>query len=158
MSSVAASKRARTELLESFGAAFKGATAALRRLRGREAQHPGELSYAQYGLLFGLRDGTPRSLRDLAVAADVSPAAAAEMLDGLTASGLVTRIRSSEDKRIVLTSLTDRGRALVDERRARFDPRWRAALAGFSDEELMAATAVLEAVRDLFDEFHQEGG
>jgi len=142
---------ARTDVLETVGRSFKAATAAVRRLRGRETHHAGELSYAQYGLLFGLYFGEPQSLRELALAADVSPASAAEMLDGLTASGLVQRARSREDKRIVLTSLTDRGRALIEERRARYEPRWRAALERFSDEELLTAAEVLDALRTMFD-------
>ncbi|MGN6170892.1 MAG: MarR family winged helix-turn-helix transcriptional regulator [Solirubrobacteraceae bacterium] len=146
----------RTDSLQTFGLAFKSANAALRRLRGRETHHPGELSYAQYGLLFGLCDGVPRSLRELAVAADVSPATAAEMLDSLAAAGLVERIRSAQDKRVVLTSLTERGHALIDERRARYERRWRAALKQFSDEELVTAAAVLERVRAMFDELAGE--
>ena len=146
----------RSESLQAFGSAFKAANAALRRMRGRETHHPGELSYAQYGLLFGLCDGVPRSLRELAVAADVSPASAAEMLDSLAAAGLVERIRSVEDKRVVLTSLTERGHALVDERRARYERRWRAALKQFNDEELLTAAAVLDRVRAMFDELAGE--
>jgi DNA-binding MarR family transcriptional regulator len=142
----------RADVLEAAGRAFKGATAALRRLRGRENHRPGELTYAQFGLLFALFDGEARSSRELALAADVSPATAAEMLDGLAASGLVKRTRSSEDKRIVLTSLTDRGRTLIEQRRAIYEPRWRAALAQFSDEELESTARVLDAVRQMFDE------
>jgi DNA-binding MarR family transcriptional regulator len=147
----------RAEALEGLGHAFKAANAALRRLRGRETHRPGELSYAQFGLLFGLWDGSPRSLRELALLADVSPATAAEMLDSLAAAGLVERIRSAQDKRVVLTSLTDRGRALIDERRARYEPRWRAALKQFSKEELLTAAAVLEQVRTMFDKLAEEG-
>jgi DNA-binding MarR family transcriptional regulator len=146
----------RTEALETFGRSFKASHAALRRLRGREAQRPGELSHAQYGLLFALRDDVPRSLRDLADAADVSPATAVEMLDALAAAGLVERVRSSEDKRVVLTSLSEHGRAVVDERRARFEPRWRAALQQFSREELLTAALVLDQVRVMFDELSEE--
>jgi DNA-binding MarR family transcriptional regulator len=144
--------RARTETLEAVGRAFKGGIAAMRRMRSRETHHPGELSFAQYGLLFGLADGAPRSARELADAADVSPATATEMLDALAASGLIDRTRSVEDKRIVLTTLTERGRALVEERRARYEPRFRAALEEFSDAELRTAARVLEALRDFFDE------
>lgn len=144
--------RERTEAVEAVGGAFKGALAAMRRMRGRETHRSGELSYAQFGLLFGLCDGDSRSSRELALAADVSPATAAEMLDALAAAGLVQRTRSQEDKRIVLTSLTERGRALIEERRARYEPRWRAALKHFSDEELMNAASVLEALRQMFDE------
>jgi DNA-binding MarR family transcriptional regulator len=150
--SVAAPSRGRAGTLEELGRAFKGTMAAVRRLRGRETHHPGELSYAQYGLLFGMYFGEPMSSRELAAAADVSPATATEMLDSLAASGLVKRVRSHEDKRIVLTSLTDRGRALVEERRARYEPRWRAALSQFSDADLRTAAGVLDALRQMFDE------
>src|SRR5437763_2443323 len=154
--SVASTTRDRAQALEALSRAFKGVNAAMRRMRGRETHHPGELSYAQYGLLFGLCDGVPRSSRELALAADVSPATAAEMLDSLAAAGLVERIRSVQDKRVVLTSLTERGRALIDERRARYERRWRAALKQFSDEELLTAAAVLDRVRAMFDELAGE--
>jgi DNA-binding MarR family transcriptional regulator len=144
--------RGRAEALEALGRAFKGTQAAVRRMRGRETHHPGELSYAQYGLLFALADGAARSSRELALAADVSPATAAEMLDSLAASGLVQRSRSRDDKRIVLTSLTEHGKAVIEERRARYEPRWRAALAGFTQDELHTATRVLDALRRMFDE------
>ncbi len=145
-----------TQPLEALGAAFKGAVAAMRRMKGRETHRPGELSYAQYGLLFGLYDGAARSSRELAHAADISPATAAEMLDALAAAGLVERVRSATDKRVVLTSLTDRGRALVEGRRTQFEPRWRAALEGFRDKDLLTAAAVLDAIRALFDEFAED--
>jgi DNA-binding MarR family transcriptional regulator len=146
-----------TEAIEAFTDAFKAVNAALRRMRGRQTTRPGELSYAQYGLLFGLRDGGSRSLRELALAADVSPGTAAEMLDSLTAAGLGGGGRATDDKRVVLTSLTERGQALVDERSARFEPRWHAALERFGDEELLIAAAVLGQVRTLFDEIAEEG-
>ena len=142
----------RTEAIEALGQAFKAVLAAQRRMRGRETHRPGELSFAQYGLLFGLYFDEPLSLRELALAADVSPATAAEMLESLAAAGLVERIRSAEDKRVVLTSLTDRGRELVAQRRASYEPRWRAALKECSDEELRSATAVLDRIATMFDE------
>lgn len=141
----------RAAALETLGHSFKGLRAALRRMRGRETHHPGELSYAQYGLLFALWDGEPRSSRELALAADISPATATEMLDSLAASRLVERIRSTDDKRIVLTSLTDRGKAVVDARRALYERRWQAALAEFSQDELQTTTRVLDALRGMFD-------
>lgn len=143
---------ARAEVIEAVGRAFKGAVASLRRLRGRETHRPGDLTYAQFGLLFGLCDGDAKSSRELAVQADISPATAAETLDGLAAAGLVDRTRSVEDKRVVLTSLTERGRELIDERRRQYEPRWRAALGEFSEEELGSAARVLDAIRGMFDE------
>ena len=143
---------------EQLGRSFKGAMAAVRRLRGRETRHPGELSDAQYGLLFGLREHSELSSSELALAADLSPATATEMLDALATAGLVRRQRSERDRRVVLISLTERGHEVVEERRARYEPRWRAALAEFSDEELLRAAAVLDRLRNLFDELREDAG
>ncbi|MGI8904210.1 MAG: MarR family winged helix-turn-helix transcriptional regulator [Solirubrobacteraceae bacterium] len=139
-----------------LGRSFKGAMAAVRRLRGRETHCAGELSDAQYGLLFGLCEHRELSSRELAGAADLSPASTSEMLDGLAAAGLVQSVRSLRDRRVVLTSLTERGRTLIEERRARYEPRWRAALADFSDEELLSAGAVLDSLRAMFDELAEQ--
>ena len=73
------------------------------------------------------------------------------MLDALEADGLVVRERCAEDRRKVLTSLTEHGHELVEERQARFAPMWRDALAEFSDEELGTASAVMDRVTGLFD-------
>jgi DNA-binding MarR family transcriptional regulator len=121
-------------------------------MRGRETHRPGELSFAQYSLLFGLAGGCELSSRELAYSADLTAATVTQMLDSLEAAGLVARVRSLRDKRVVLTSLTDRGRAVVEERRARVEPQWRNALAEFSDEELLSAAAVLERIRETFEE------
>lgn len=137
---------------EQFGHSFKTAMAALRRLRGRETHRPGELSFAQYSLLFSLAAGGALPAGELALAADVSPASATQMLDALERAGLVERVRSGQDKRVVLTSLTNRGRQVVDSRRALFEPRWRAALAEFSDRDLLTAATILDRLREMFDE------
>jgi MarR family transcriptional regulator, organic hydroperoxide resistance regulator len=136
---------------EQLGAAFKAAMAAVRRLRGRDTHRHDALSHAQYGLLFGLCDGSALSARDLAESAELSAATVAQMLESLEAAGLVQRTRSETDKRVVLTSLTPRGRDVIDERRARVEPRWRAALGEFSSEELRTAAAVLTRLADYFD-------
>ena len=143
---------------EQVARSFKRAMAAVRRLRGRETHRPGELTDAQYGLLFCLRDQAQMSVRELAEAAELSPASVTEMLEGLTAAGLVERERSDRDRRVVLTSLTESGRGLVEERRARFEPRFRAAMGSFSEDELVVAAAVLDRLRDLFEEIADEHG
>jgi DNA-binding MarR family transcriptional regulator len=149
----------RTAVLEELAQSFRAVTAAVRRLKGRETQRPGELSHAQYGLLFGLARGGEMSAGELAIAADVSPATVTQMLEALEAAGLVKRTRSEQDKRVVFTSLTEDGQARVDGRgspppppRARYEPLWRAALDEFSEEELATAAAVLDRLHDLFDE------
>lgn len=141
------------EAVIDLGRAFKSAIAAMRRLRGRETHRPGQLSYAQFGLLFGLAGQCELSARELAEAADLTPGTVTQMLEALETSGLVERTRSDADKRVVLTRLTDRGQQVVDERRARLEPAWRTSLAGFSDEQLRAAAAVLRALSAHFDRF-----
>jgi DNA-binding MarR family transcriptional regulator len=103
-------------------------------------------------LLFGVREADALGTSELACLADLSPATATGMLDGLAAAGLVSRVRSEQDRRVVLTSLTERGRALVEERHARFAPRFKAALADFSDDDLRTAAAVLDRMHAMFDE------
>lgn len=137
---------------EELGRAFKSAMAAVRRLRGRDTHRPGELSYAQYGLLFRLCDGCELPVRDLAVAADLTPGTVTPMLESMEAAGLVRRFRSELDRRVVLTALTERGREVVQDRRARLEPRWRAALAEFDDGELRTTAAVLHSLARHFDE------
>src|SRR5579875_654624 len=140
------------EAAAELGRAFKACVGAGRRLRGRETRVHGELSDAQYGLLFGLREHSELPTSELACLADLSPATATGMLDGLAGAGLVMRTRSERDRRVVLTSLTERGRALVEARHARFAPRFDAALAEFSDTELRTAAAVLTRLGQMFEE------
>jgi DNA-binding MarR family transcriptional regulator len=134
-----------------LGAAFKRAMVAVRRLRGRETHRSEQLSYAQYGLLFGLAGMCERSARDLAEHADLTPATVAQMLESLETQGLVTRTRSEQDRRVVLSSLTERGEQLVAARHAQMEPRWRAALDGFDDTELIVAARVMDRLADYFD-------
>ena len=141
-----------------LGQAFKACMSALRRLRGGEARSHGELSDAQYGLLFGLRDQEAMATSELACLAGLSPATATQMLEGLATAGLVSRVRSERDRRVVLTSLTEHGRELVAARHARFADRWQRALPGFSDEELATAAAVLDRLRGVFDEISPTSG
>jgi DNA-binding MarR family transcriptional regulator len=142
----------RSEVLQELGQSFKRTMAALRRMRGRETHRPGELSYAQYSLLFGLAAGGELSAGELASSADLSPGTVTQMLDGLAAAGLVERVRSQRDKRVVLVSLTDRGESVVAARRARLEPLWEEALSEFSERELATASAVLDRLHELFEQ------
>lgn len=135
-----------------LGLAFKRAMVAVRKLRGRETTRSGQISHAQYGVLFGLA-GCECSARELAEHTDLTPATVTQMLEHLEAAGLVKRTRSEEDRRVVLSALTEHGAALVAERKAEIEPRWQAALAGFSDDELSAAARVLDRLADYFDDY-----
>lgn len=142
--------------LDALGDSLRTMLAASRRLRGRETHRQDQLSFAQYGLLFSLADADELSSRELAERADLTAATVTQMLDGLEAADLVVRRRSEHDRRVVLTSLTARGSATVADRRAQIEPRWRAALTGFGDDELLAAAAVMDRIALFFSELQQE--
>lgn len=133
------------------GVAFKRAMVALRRLRGRESQRIGQLSFAQLGLLHGLAGRSECSARQLAEHSDLSPATVTQMLESLEAAGLVTRTRSAQDRRVVHTVLTEQGAAVVEGRQRDMEERWNKALGDFSVEELGTAAKVLGRVADLLE-------
>ena len=60
------------------------------------------------------------------------------------------------DKRVVLTSLTERGRELVEARRARYEPRWRAALARVQRRGAARRRRRARSAAGLFDELAEE--
>jgi DNA-binding MarR family transcriptional regulator len=148
---------AEIEPVTALGESFKAAMGAVRRLRGRESHQNDKLSFAQYSLLFGLAAEPQLSASQLASVADLAPATVTEMLGHLEADGLVERVRSDRDKRVVLVSLTPRGRTLVSQRRADWERRWQAALDEFDDEQLRGAAAVLDRLAALFNE-RADGG
>ena len=157
---VSASTQPELTAPERLGHSFKAAVIAMRRLRGRET-HPGRadtLSYAQYGLLFGLAERDELSVRELAERAELTSATVTQMLDALEGAGLVARRRSGDDRRVVLNSLTDRGRELLAARKAALEPRWRESLAGLSDDQLLTAAAVLDRIAAHFDRFDETIG
>lgn len=146
-----AATSSRAEAMEALSHAFRGAFAAVRRLRGRDSHRPCELSHAQYQVLFELFRSGELPAGELATLAEMSPASITEMLDRLTEAGLVERGRSERDRRVVVCSLTEAGRAKCEERHAQIEPLWKQALAGYSAEELAVAAGVLESLRGLFD-------
>ena len=149
----------KSEAEQQLADALKAVTVAMRRMRGRETRRHDGLSYAQYGLLFALEEGgCSRSARDLGEAASLSPASVTQMLEGLEANGLVARTRSDQDRRVVLTELTDPGRTAILEMRTRMEPAWRAALSEFSEDQLHSAAAVLQSLADYFRRMADEPG
>jgi DNA-binding MarR family transcriptional regulator len=102
-------------------------------------------------VLFGLAGTGEASARELAERADLTPATVTQMLDHLEAAGLVQRTRSAEDRRVVLSALTELGAGVVAKRQALMEPRWQAALAEFDDAELASAARILNRLADYFD-------
>jgi DNA-binding MarR family transcriptional regulator len=139
--------------LTELGQAFRHAYRSLRSLRGRDTHlQPGRISHAQYELLAELYEGGPLPAGTLASIAGLSPAAVSQMLDHLAEEGHVERVRSTTDRRIVVSKLTRRGRRQIEARRKLWESRWDKALEGIDDDELRIAAAVLERIGGVFDD------
>ena len=134
-------------VLDAFGALL----VAQRRLRGRDARHTGELSFAQARVLAEIEDDASSPARRLAERAGMTPASVTCMLDSLELQGLVVRERSAHDRRVVLTHLTERGRRLREEKRGEARRVFAEALATLAPAELAAAPRVLRVLADVME-------
>lgn len=143
--------------LRDLGVAFRHVFRMLSRLRGRDTHLGGsELSHAQFELLIELDERGELPAGELAAAARLTPATVTQMLDHLAACGHVERVRSQTDRRVVVSRLTDQGRAKIEAKRAAWQARWQSALGDLGERDLRAATRVLERLGEMFDDVPAE--
>ena len=140
----------RTEVAVELREAVQAFTAAQRRLRGRDAK-AGGLSFAQFHLMRRLAEVDESPASKLAAGADLSPASATQALDHLAELGLVERVRSDTDRRVVLNRLTPAGREVYAAKRTELEQRWQKALADLSAEQLGQAAQVLRRMAEVLD-------
>lgn len=136
---------------ESFLIAFDAFARAVRRARGGSTADGG-LTLSQYGLLQALSGGRAARMRDLAEEAGIAPSTATRILDALERRAIIRRARSSEDRRGVTVSLTERGREVLDAQDAWLRGRQRAFYAGLPDSERELAPDLLIRLAALIDE------
>jgi DNA-binding MarR family transcriptional regulator len=80
-------------------------------LAGDKRLAPLELSAAQFSVIASLAGEERKSASDLCKGISYDAGAMTRMLDRLEAKGLIRRIRSPDDRRLVYLELTDEGRA-----------------------------------------------
>jgi DNA-binding MarR family transcriptional regulator len=73
------------------------------------------------------------------------------MLDQLAANGIIRRGRNALDRRVCMVSLTAKGRAILDERRAHWESLWEDYFGDRSEEELSAALGVIRQMIQMLD-------
>ena len=75
------------------------------------------LSNGDYGVLVALSEAPDEQLRmcDLASALHLSPSGLTRRIDGMVKSGLVARTPSHDDRRVMLSVLTDAGRQRLEQ-------------------------------------------
>ena len=72
-----------------------------------------DITVEQFHVLRYVRRGVT-SMSDLAVAKNISRPAISQAVDVLVKKGLLTRVQSTQDRRVVDLALTDEGSALLD--------------------------------------------
>jgi DNA-binding MarR family transcriptional regulator len=144
----------RTDLRVALGKATNSALLELlgseRRLRYRE-QESQHLTTTQFLALFVLQSHEPVTAGQLAKSADLNPGTVTGMLDDLEKKGIVERRPDPRDRRLVMVSLTDTGRASLGQRRDQWVTLEEQHFGKVSDEELLNGIKVIRALSQLLD-------
>lgn len=128
---------------ESLGWLLKRVYQAITFQAGQRVASNG-LTHAQWGPLLLLRMGGPCSVAKLVAELDTDAGAMTRLLDRLEAKGLCQRERSSEDRRVVVLSLTDEGRRITADLTAVLADTFNELLDGFSKDEWQLLVAMLK--------------
>jgi MarR family transcriptional regulator, organic hydroperoxide resistance regulator len=140
----------RAEVAVELREAVQVFAAAQRRLRGRDAK-AGGMSFAQFHLMRRLAETDECPASKLAADADLTPASVTQALDHLADLGLVERVRSESDRRVVLNRLTPAGRERFEAKQAALEQSWQEALADLSADQLGQAAQVLRRMASVLD-------
>ena len=127
-------------------------TGAERRHRRRYQRHDGLLPLGNLRALFLLMTEEEATAGALAREAALTPGGATSMIADLEAAGLVERRRDPQDRRVTWVSLTDQGRDEVATKEAQWRRSLTEAFVDVPDEDLVAASRVLERLAALFDD------
>jgi DNA-binding MarR family transcriptional regulator len=109
---------------------------------------PQELTSAQWMPLLKLHMGTGSTVAELARGCQQDAGSMTRMLDRLETKGLVRRVRSGEDRRVVNIELTDEGRAAAREIPAVLCGVQNAHMRGFTTEEWQLLKSMLKRILD----------
>jgi DNA-binding MarR family transcriptional regulator len=110
------------------------------------ALEPSGLTHAQWIPLFKLYMGQASTVAELARESELDAGAMTRLLDRLEAKGLVSRVRSSSDRRVVNLELTPEGREAAKQIPEVLCKVQNAFLQGFSVEEWQQLKDLLRRV------------
>ena len=106
-----------------------------------------DLTHAQWAPLFKLALGECGTVAELARTLQSDPGAMTRSLDRLEAKGLVARVRSSTDRRVVHLELTDTGREVAAVVPGVLSEVLNLHLAGFTETEWRGLLGMLSRMR-----------
>jgi DNA-binding MarR family transcriptional regulator len=140
---------------DSVGYLMKRVISSIGQQADAELQPQG-LTHAQWVPLFKLYMGDAATAAELAEACDLDAGAMTRTLDRLEAKGLVRRVRSAEDRRVVNLELTAEGVATAQHVPAALCKVLNAHLRGFTTEEWQTLKALLARMLDNANEIQAE--
>src|ERR1700742_4000225 len=104
------------------------------------------LGLSDFAVLEVLLHRGPLPVNTIGPIVDLTPGSISIAVDRLFAKGLVSRVESSEDRRVRIVALTPRGKALIDSAFRKHSGQMRKAFAELSPEELRGLEAALKKV------------
>lgn len=119
-----------------------------RELAADKRLAPLEMSAAQYIIMANLAGPEPKSASDLCKGISYDAGAMTRMLDRLEAKGLIRRMRSAHDRRLMHLELTDEGRAAYPRMREMSMAVANRFLRGFTRAEARQLEALLARMLD----------
>ena len=111
---------------------------------------PHGLTVEDFGLLNAIRIRGPGSIRQLARALNYDPTSVSRQAFRLTEEGLLNSERSSEDRRIVTLSLTERGATLTRDINEQVEDSYRQLLDGSNPDDLEGFVNTIQRIRTNF--------
>jgi DNA-binding MarR family transcriptional regulator len=114
-----------------------------------------EVTRAEAGLLSGLLDG-PQRITEIAATQALAQPTVTQLVARLEERGLVVRSRHPDDGRVVLVTITDAGRALVEAFREEYRTFLRDHLAQRDDDEVRALAAATELLQEIVESLQAE--
>jgi len=132
---------------ESIGLLMRGIVGALSAGVDHAFESSG-LTNAQWKPLFMLHTGRASTVAELARECQLDAGGMTRLLDRLEGKGLVRRVRSSEDRRVVNLELTDEGRAAARKIPAVLCGVQNAHLRGFTVQEWQLLKSMLRRILD----------
>lgn len=146
----------RTELVDHVAGNLLSRAALLVRLLVKQVGDS-EISRTEGGVLSTLSDG-PRRITELAELEGIAQPTMTLLVKRLDQNGWVTRAGLPEDGRVVMVSITDTGRTLLEAFRARFLEALRADLEGLSDQQIQELASATETLGSFLHVLQRRSG
>ena len=133
---------------ESVGFMMKRILASISQSMEGRLCEPGSPTFPQWIPLAKLRMGTAATVAELARECQLDTGAMTRLLDRLEAKGLVRRVRSQSDRRVVNIELTDEGRTAAQDVPQHLAAVQNEYLSGFTQEEWEQLKSFLRRILD----------